>query len=184
MTEAAYTVTYLEVAPNAAENVAGLLAQLALAAQSVDGNRRFEVYRRLSPSHHFALLAEWDSRGAYDTARTGLAGDTLRGWKDQDQQTISDYAKSLWSSGVAYDLAGDRESAIAAFQDGLRDVGHGAHIVSNQILCFFRLTHAATRSAPHRFALFVIGEKTRLADAVPFGSAFARKRVDAIHVVV
>lgn len=28
-----------------------------------------------------------------------------------------DYAKSLWSAGIAYDLAGDRESAIAAFRE-------------------------------------------------------------------
>lgn len=29
----------------------------------------------------------------------------------------TDYAKSLWSSGVAYDLAGDRESAVAVFRE-------------------------------------------------------------------
>lgn len=28
-----------------------------------------------------------------------------------------DYAKSLWSAGAAYDLAGDRESAVAAFRE-------------------------------------------------------------------
>lgn len=31
--------------------------------------------------------------------------------------SITDYAKSLWSAGIAYDLAGDRESAISAFQE-------------------------------------------------------------------
>lgn len=75
---AVHTVTYLEVDPSAAGEVAQFLKPWSQQTRSAAGITRFEVLQRTAFGHHFALVASWTSRAAYDAAREGTAGSGMR----------------------------------------------------------------------------------------------------------
>ena len=61
-----YVVSYIEVAPAAAEAAAGSLRQLAAASRKDDGNTRFDILQRVAPANQFAIVAAWKDQNAYD----------------------------------------------------------------------------------------------------------------------
>lgn len=73
------TVTYFEVAPAAAADVAQFLKSWIAGARAASGNGGLELYQRNVQSHHFAIVAAWRDRASYDAAREGGGGTTLRG---------------------------------------------------------------------------------------------------------
>ena len=73
-----YTVTYIEVAPVAAVEVAKGLRQQLQGARKADGVLRLDVLRRVGPSHHFAIVGAWRSRQQFDSEREGGNGKVLR----------------------------------------------------------------------------------------------------------
>jgi quinol monooxygenase YgiN len=60
-----YVVSYIDVAPSARSASIGLLRQFAGAARKNDGNTRFEILQRTSPSNQFAIVAIWRDQNAY-----------------------------------------------------------------------------------------------------------------------
>jgi quinol monooxygenase YgiN len=64
---AVYAVSYIDVAPSARGAAIGLLRQFANSARKDDGNTRFEILQRTSPSNQFAVVAIWKDQKAYDT---------------------------------------------------------------------------------------------------------------------
>jgi quinol monooxygenase YgiN len=77
---AAYTLSYIEVAPSSAAEVGRYLQQWSEAARKAPGLTRLEVLRRTTPAHHFALIASWTGSGAFQTARESGVGKTMRDW--------------------------------------------------------------------------------------------------------
>lgn len=76
--EPAHTVTYFEVAPSAASDIAQFLRDWAVAARKSDRCRRIDVLQRIVPNHHFAFVASWASRKDYEATRDGASGTELR----------------------------------------------------------------------------------------------------------
>jgi quinol monooxygenase YgiN len=56
---AAYVVTYIEVAPSAKAEVAGLLKQIAVASRKEAGMQRFDVLQGMERDNQFAILEAW-----------------------------------------------------------------------------------------------------------------------------
>ena len=56
-----YRVTYIEVAPSATEQAAGLLTSYAAASGDSRGNQFFQVLQRIGRTNHFVILETWDS---------------------------------------------------------------------------------------------------------------------------
>jgi quinol monooxygenase YgiN len=63
---AVYVVSYIDVAPTARSASIRLLRQFASSARKEDGNTRFEILQRTSPSNQFAIVAIWKDQKAYD----------------------------------------------------------------------------------------------------------------------
>jgi quinol monooxygenase YgiN len=63
---AVYVVSYIDVAPSARSASIRLLRQFASSARKEDGNTRFEILQRTSPSNQFAIVAIWKDQKAYD----------------------------------------------------------------------------------------------------------------------
>lgn len=78
--KAAHTISYFEVAPSSAEEVARYLQRWSEAARNAPGLTRLEVLRRATPAHHFALIASWAGASDFETARTSGVGKTMRDW--------------------------------------------------------------------------------------------------------
>ena len=76
--EAIHTVTYFEVAPAAAAEVARVLKDWVATPRAANGNTGCEVFQRSVEAHHFAIVAGWKSRAHYDSARDGAGGTALR----------------------------------------------------------------------------------------------------------
>jgi quinol monooxygenase YgiN len=62
---AVYVVSYIDVAP-ANRGTASMLRQLATASRKDEGNTRFEILQRTTPSNQFAIVAIWKDQKAYD----------------------------------------------------------------------------------------------------------------------
>ena len=62
--QAAYMVTYVEVAPAAASEAATLLKQLGTASRQDAGLMRFEILQRTVPSNQFVILEVWKDEPA------------------------------------------------------------------------------------------------------------------------
>jgi quinol monooxygenase YgiN len=75
----AYVVTYIEVAPSAAADAAGLLRQLAAASRKETGNLRYEVLQQIGRAGHFAILETWSDAKAFDAHAAGSATKEFRG---------------------------------------------------------------------------------------------------------
>ncbi len=63
---AVYAVSYIDAAPAARAAVASALKQEANASRKDDGNLRYEVLQRTSPSSQFAIVSIWKDQKAYD----------------------------------------------------------------------------------------------------------------------
>jgi quinol monooxygenase YgiN len=61
-----YVVNYIDVAPTAGSAATALLRQLAAASRKDDGNSRFEILQRTTPSNQFAIVSTWKDQKAYD----------------------------------------------------------------------------------------------------------------------
>lgn len=73
-----YVVTYVEVAPSAADQAAGLIAELVEASKADAGNIRFEAARRIGQPHHFAILEAWEDQAARDAHAAAKHTTTFR----------------------------------------------------------------------------------------------------------
>ena len=63
---AVYAVSYIDAAPASRAAVASALKQEANASRKDDGNLRYEVLQRTSPSSQFAIVSIWKDQKAYD----------------------------------------------------------------------------------------------------------------------
>jgi len=68
----AYVVSYLEVNPPSAGNVAHMLREFGKASRKDDGSVRFEVLQRIGQPNHFAILEIWKDKDA-QAAHAALA---------------------------------------------------------------------------------------------------------------
>lgn len=66
---AAFAVTYLEVAPAAAEEALGLLRAHAAATRAEPGCAGIVVLRRVDRPHHFAMVEQWRDAAAAEAHR-------------------------------------------------------------------------------------------------------------------
>ena len=68
----AFMVTYIEVAPSAAEQTAELLTEYAEAGRGMGGNMGFQALQRIGQTNHFAILETWQDAQTRD-AHAGSA---------------------------------------------------------------------------------------------------------------
>jgi quinol monooxygenase YgiN len=61
-----YVVSYIDVAPANRGAAASMLRQLATASRKDEGNTRFEILQRTTPSNQFAIVSAWKDQKAYD----------------------------------------------------------------------------------------------------------------------
>jgi quinol monooxygenase YgiN len=77
----AYMVTYIEVAPSAADEVAELLTAYVQESSDANGNALFQALQRIGRPSHFAILETWrdaEARDAYASSRqTAIFHDNL-----------------------------------------------------------------------------------------------------------
>ncbi|MED5536105.1 MAG: antibiotic biosynthesis monooxygenase [Pseudomonadota bacterium] len=77
----AYMVTYIEVAPFAADEAAELLTAYVQESSDADGNVRFQALQRIGRPSHFAILETWgdaEARDAHVSSRqTAIFHDNL-----------------------------------------------------------------------------------------------------------
>jgi quinol monooxygenase YgiN len=62
----AYTVIYIETAPESGAKVLRLLRDVRTAARKSDGNLRYETLQRRERTNHFAILEVWKDSAAYE----------------------------------------------------------------------------------------------------------------------
>ena len=61
-----YVVSYIDVAPANRGTATTMLRQLATASRKDEGNTRFEILQRTTPSNQFAIVSAWKDQKAYD----------------------------------------------------------------------------------------------------------------------
>src|SRR5262247_4735794 len=61
-----HMVSYIDVAPAAKEQAAGLLRPLAEASRKDAGNLLFQILQRTAPANQFVILATWKDQQALD----------------------------------------------------------------------------------------------------------------------
>lgn len=94
----AYMVTYIEVAPPAQADAAGLLKAVAAASRKETGNERFDVLQRIDRKNQFAILEAWTDLKA---AEAHVGGAALKQFKDKLKPLqISSYDERP-SNGIA-----------------------------------------------------------------------------------
>jgi quinol monooxygenase YgiN len=69
----AYVVTYIEVAPSAKGEAAGLLRAIAAASRKEAGNERYNVLQRIGRDNQFAILEAWTDWKAAEAHAEGAA---------------------------------------------------------------------------------------------------------------
>jgi quinol monooxygenase YgiN len=107
----AYLVTYIEVAPSAEAQTAGLLRQVAAASRKEAGNLRYDILEHRERKGQFAILETWSDSKALEAHRGGPAMKQLRG--ELDPLRISLYDERLDNAiDVAQPLAPPGKDAI------------------------------------------------------------------------
>ena len=71
MAEAAYCITYIEVAPPAKDKAAALVKEFGAASRKSAGSLRFDVLRRIDRPNQFAIVEVWKDKAAYDANTAG-----------------------------------------------------------------------------------------------------------------
>jgi quinol monooxygenase YgiN len=74
----AYMVTYIEVAPSAAEQAADLLTEYVDASRGANGNMHVEALQRIGRPNHFAILETWRDAQARDAHADSAAAARFR----------------------------------------------------------------------------------------------------------
>lgn len=74
----AFMVTYIEVAPSAADRAAGLLTEYVEASRGVDGNMHFQALQRIGQPNHFAILETWRDAEARDAHASSSRAERFR----------------------------------------------------------------------------------------------------------
>ena len=75
----ASVVTYIEVAPAAEAQVAGLLRRVAAASRKEAGNQRYDVLQHIERRNQFAILEGWSDAKAFEAHGGGSAMKQFRG---------------------------------------------------------------------------------------------------------
>jgi quinol monooxygenase YgiN len=73
-----HVVSYIEVLPSATDQALALLKPFAETSRKEEGNLRFEVLQRTTPSHHFAVLEAWRDGKAQEAHAAAAATKSLR----------------------------------------------------------------------------------------------------------
>lgn len=71
-------VAYVEVVPAVADEIERGMRQWREEARRLPGCARFEAARRVSPGHHFVMLASWTDRAHFDMACKSAHSDAIR----------------------------------------------------------------------------------------------------------
>jgi quinol monooxygenase YgiN len=74
----AMVVTYIEVAPSAEAEAAGLLKTVAATSRKEAGNLRFEVLQQIERPDHFAILEAWSDAKAFASHGAAAATKAFR----------------------------------------------------------------------------------------------------------
>jgi quinol monooxygenase YgiN len=94
----AYVVTYIEVAPSARADAAGLLKAVAAASRKEAGNARYDVLQRIDRENQFAILEAWTDLKAAEAHGGGAA---LKEFKDKLKPLQISFYDERPSNGVA-----------------------------------------------------------------------------------
>jgi quinol monooxygenase YgiN len=94
----AYMVTYIEVAPSAQADAAGLLKVVAAASRKEAGNERYDVIQRIDRENQFAILEAWTDLKA---AEAHVGGAALKQFKDKLKPLQVSFYDERPSNGVA-----------------------------------------------------------------------------------
>lgn len=78
MEETAYTVTYIEVAPSAANQTASLLTGYVEAGRGMDGNMHFQAFQRIGQPNHFGILETWEDTQTRDAHANSTLAERFR----------------------------------------------------------------------------------------------------------
>jgi quinol monooxygenase YgiN len=73
-----YIVTYFDVAPNAAQQSAGIVRDFADASRKEDGNAGFEAFAEIGRPSRFATLEIWRDKKTADAHSAGTAAAAFR----------------------------------------------------------------------------------------------------------
>jgi quinol monooxygenase YgiN len=80
--QAAYVVTYIEVAPSAEADAVKLLRQVAAASRKETGNLRYDVLQQIDRRNQFAILEAWSDAKALEAHGAGAGMKAFRGHLD------------------------------------------------------------------------------------------------------
>jgi quinol monooxygenase YgiN len=94
----AYVVTYIEVAPSAQREAAGLLKAVAASSRKEAGNERYDVLERIDRRNQFAILEAWTDMKA---AEAHEAGDALKQFKEKLKPLQVSFYDERPSNGIA-----------------------------------------------------------------------------------
>jgi quinol monooxygenase YgiN len=94
----AYVVTYIEVAPSAQADAAGLLKAIAASSRKEAGNERYDVLQRIDRENQFAILEAWTDLKA---AEAHVGGAVLKQFKDKLRPLQVSFYDERPSNGIA-----------------------------------------------------------------------------------
>jgi quinol monooxygenase YgiN len=138
----AYVVTYIEVAPSARSDAAGLLKSVAAASRKEPGNERYDVLQRLGRDNQFVILEAWNDIKA---AETHAGGSALKQFKEKLKPLQVSFYDERPSNGIAVAPA-----AAPADNDSVYAVTHVDVTPNNKDECIGLLKKLAddTRKEP------------------------------------
>lgn len=131
----AYVVTYIEVAPSAQGDVAGLLKAVAAASRTEPGNERYDVLQRIDRENQFAILEAWTDLKA---AEAHLSGAALKQFKEKLKPVEISFYDERPSNGIAV-----APSSAEAGKDAIYAVTHVDVTPPNKDACIAMLRQLA-----------------------------------------
>jgi quinol monooxygenase YgiN len=131
----AYVVTYIEVAPSAQGDVAGLLKAVAAASRTEPGNERYDVLQRIDRENQFAILEAWTDLKA---AEAHLSGAALKQFKEKLKPVEISFYDERPSNGIAV-----APSPAEAGKDAIYAVTHVDVTPPNKDACIAMLKQLA-----------------------------------------
>lgn len=96
--DAAYVVTYIEVAPSAKDEAADLLRAIAAVSRKEAGNERYDVLQRISRDNQFAILEAWTDLKAAEAHAEGAA---LRQFREKLRPLQVSFYDARPSTGIS-----------------------------------------------------------------------------------
>lgn len=131
----AYVVTYIEVAPSAQGDVAGLLKAVAAASRTEPGNERYDVLQRIDRENQFAILEAWTDLKA---AEAHLSGAALKQFKEKLKPVEISFYDERPSNGITV-----APSSAEAGKDAIYAVTHVDVTPPNKDACIAMLKQLA-----------------------------------------